>query len=175
MTGLLRREPHVISAGLGLLAEAAQEQAARVTRVDWAPPMAGTEADLVPVLSDPRRTPANALAVERMLSVRAQLVDVVPARVALELGSGEFLHAGPPIDWDRAAGPLRGALMGAAVFEGLADTPEAAAALAERRRPDARAVSLARGRGPDGRGDLAVDVAAGPRGSRDRAAHVLLA
>jgi len=132
VTGLLRREPNVISAGLGLLAEAAQEQAARVTRVDWAPPMAGTEADLVPVLSDPRRTSANALAVERMLSVRAQLVDVMPARDALELGSGEFLHAGPPIGWDRAAGPLRGALMGAAVFEGLAETPDAAAAIAER-------------------------------------------
>jgi hypothetical protein len=131
MTSLLRREPHVISAGLGLLAAAAQEQAARVTRVDWAPPMAGTEADLVPVLSDPRRTGANALAVRRMLSVRAQLVDVVPARIALDLPAGEFLHAGPPIGWDRAAGPLRGALMGAAVFEGLADSPEAAAALAE--------------------------------------------
>jgi hypothetical protein len=132
MTGLLRREPHVISAGLSLLAAAAQEQAARVTRVDWAPPMAGVEDDLVPVLSDPRRTPANALAVERMLSVRAQLVDVLPARAALGLRAGEFLHAGPPIDWDRAAGPLRGALMGAAVFEGLADSPEAAVALAER-------------------------------------------
>jgi hypothetical protein len=122
----------VISTGLGLLAEAAQDQAARVTRVDWVPPMAGTAADLVPVLSDPRRTGANALAVQRMLGVRAQLVDVVPASVALDLQAGEFLHAGPPIDWDRAAGPLRGALMGAAVFEGLAGTPSAAVTLAER-------------------------------------------
>ena len=63
---------------------------------------------------------------------RAQLVDVVPAGIALGLQPGEFLHAGPPIDWDRAAGPLRGALMGATVFEGLATNPEAAAALAER-------------------------------------------
>jgi hypothetical protein len=132
MTGLLRREPHVISAGLSLLADAAEEQAARVTRVDWAPPMAGTEDDLVPVLSDPRRTSANELAVARLLSVRAELVDVVPASVALGLEPGEFLHAGPPIDWERAGGPLRGALIGAAMFEGLADTPEAAAALAER-------------------------------------------
>ena len=130
MTELLRREPHIISAGLGLLAEAAQDQAARVTEVDWAPPMAGVEDDLVPVLSDPRRTPANALAVQRMLAVRAQLVDVVPARVALDLQPGEFLHAGPPVSWERAAGPLRGALMGAAVFEGLAGSPEAAAQLA---------------------------------------------
>jgi hypothetical protein len=132
MSELLRREPHIISSGLGLLAEAAEQQAARVTQVDWAPPMAGVEDDLVPVLSDPRRTAANALAVERMLAVRAQLVDVVPARLALDLAPGEFLHAGPPVSWDRAAGPLRGALMGAAVFEGLASSPEAAAELARR-------------------------------------------
>ncbi len=132
MSDLLRREPHIISSGLGLLAEAAERQAARVTEVDWAPPMAGVEDDLVPVMSDPRRTAANALAVERMLAVRAQLVDVVPARLALDLAPGEFLHAGPPVSWDRAAGPLRGALMGAAVFEGLASSPEAAAERARR-------------------------------------------
>ena len=132
MTELLRREPHIISAGLRLLAEAAQRQAARVTQVDWAPPMAGTQDDLVAVLSDPRRGAANALAAARMLAVRAQLVDVMPARTALDLQPGEFLHAGPPVTWERAAGPLRGALMGAAVLEGLASSPEAAAQLAER-------------------------------------------
>ncbi len=130
MTGLLRRGPHVISAGLGLLADAAEQQGARVTRVDWRPPMAGVEDDLVTVLRDPRRTGANALAVERALSVRAHLVDVRPARDALGLRAGQFLHAGPPISWDRASGPLRGALIGAAVFEGLAADPQAAARLA---------------------------------------------
>jgi hypothetical protein len=119
MTELLRRPPHVIAAGVGLLADAAVAQAAQVTRVDWAPPMPGTETDLVTVLADPRRSAANALAAERMLGVRAQLVDVVQAGPALDLAPGEFLHAGPPITWDRASGPLRGALMGAAVFEGL--------------------------------------------------------
>jgi hypothetical protein len=122
MTELLRREPHVIAAGVGLLADAAAAQAARVTRVDWAPPMAGTEAQLVPVLGDPRRTAANALAVSRMLASRAQLVDVLPARDAVGLEAGEFLHAGPPVSWERASGPLRGALMGAGVLEGIAAT-----------------------------------------------------
>ncbi len=130
MTELLRREPHVISAGLGLLADAAAAQAARVTKVGWAPPMAGTEADLVPVLADHRRAAANALAVGRMLACRAHLVDVVPARDALRLQAGEFLHAGPPIGWDRASGPLRGALMGAGVLEGLAADPDTVAAMA---------------------------------------------
>ncbi|MFD0803765.1 DUF1116 domain-containing protein, partial [Streptomonospora algeriensis] len=58
--------------------------------------------------------------------VRPQLVDVRPAGEALGLRPGSFLHAGPPIGWENAAGPLRGALMGAMVFEGLADTPEQA-------------------------------------------------
>src|SRR4051794_39127796 len=66
-----------------------------------------------------------------MLGVRAVLVDVLPAREALGLGEGEFLHAGPPITWDRASGPLRGALMGAAALEGLVEVPEAAVRLFE--------------------------------------------
>jgi Protein of unknown function (DUF1116) len=55
----------------------------------------------------------------------------VPARDALGLGPSDFLHAGPPIDWARASGPMRGALIGAALFEGLADDPAAAEALLE--------------------------------------------
>jgi hypothetical protein len=62
-----------------------------------------------------------------MLAAGARLVDVRPAREALGLEPGTFLHAGPPIDWERASGPLRGALQGAMVFEGLATDPEDAA------------------------------------------------
>ncbi|MDQ2721843.1 MAG: hypothetical protein M3Y19_00805, partial [Actinomycetota bacterium] len=62
MTELLRRDPELITAGVDLFADAAQSQAARVTRVDWAPPMAGTTDDLDAVLADPRRVEANALA-----------------------------------------------------------------------------------------------------------------
>jgi len=130
VTELLRREPHVIAAGIELLAQAVERQDARVSRVDWAPPMPGTEADLVTVLADPRRARANADAVRRMLAVRAQLVDVTAAGPVLGLQAGEFLHAGPPISWDRASGPMRGALMGAAVFEGIAPDTEAAADMA---------------------------------------------
>ncbi|MGE5131332.1 MAG: DUF1116 domain-containing protein [Gemmatimonadota bacterium] len=132
MTDLLRRDLRLITAGAGLLADAAQAQGAPVTRVDWAPPMPGTEADLAAVLADPRRAAANAAASGRMLASRAWLADVRPARDVLGLRPGEFLHAGPPAGWDRASGPLRGALMGAAVLEGLAADPEAAADLAAR-------------------------------------------
>ncbi|PZS14639.1 MAG: hypothetical protein DLM57_14100 [Pseudonocardiales bacterium] len=132
MTDLLRRDVALITAGVDLFADAAEQQAARVTRVDWLPPMPGTQADLATVAADPRRVAANADAVRRVQSVRALLVDVVPAADALGLGPRDVLHAGPPIEWARASGPLRGALMGAAVFEGLVDDPDDAPALLER-------------------------------------------
>jgi hypothetical protein len=93
--------------------------------------MPGTEEDLAAVALDPLRPDADALALGRMLGVQALLVDVLPAHEAIGLERGEFLHAGPPITWERASGPLRGALMGAAVLEGLVDTPEEAASLLE--------------------------------------------
>ena len=66
-----------------------------------------------------------------MLGVSANLVDVAPAAEVLGLEAGQFLHAGPPIEWARASGPLRGALMGGAAFEGLVADPEDAVALFE--------------------------------------------
>jgi hypothetical protein len=84
------------------------------------------EETIAAVLASPRHEAANALAVERMLSARPMLVDVLPASEALGLSAGAFLHAGPPLTWERASGPMRGALVGAALYEGLADTPSAA-------------------------------------------------
>ncbi len=127
----LSTPPHVVNVGADLLAEAVAGQAVPVTNVDWRPPMPGTEADLATVALDPLRRDANARALAAVLDVRARLVDVAPASELLGLERGQFLHAGPPIDWARAAGPLRGALMGAAALEGLVSDPEDAVALFE--------------------------------------------
>jgi hypothetical protein len=121
----------VVNVGADLLADAIADQAVPVTRVDWRPPMAGTEADLATVAADPRRAAANAQALAAVLGVTATLVDVAPASELLGLENGQFLHAGPPIEWSRAPGPLRGALMGGAALEGLVDDPEDAVALFE--------------------------------------------
>jgi hypothetical protein len=121
-----RRPELVVTAGAALLADAVAAQGVPVEPVEWRPPMPGTSADLATVLADPLREEANARAVAAVLDVRATLVDVAPAAEVLGLQPGEFLHAGPPIAWDRASGPLRGALMGAAALEGLVDDPEAA-------------------------------------------------
>lgn len=124
LAGLLDREPVVVTAGAGLFAEALSAQAAAYEPVDWQPPMEGTEDSLAAVMADTRRVAANALAMERMLAATPHLVDVRPAAEALGMRAGTFYHAGPPLQWERASGPMRGALIGGMIFEGLADSPE---------------------------------------------------
>jgi hypothetical protein len=122
----LSEPPTVVTAGAELLADALAAQAVPTTRVDWQPPVAGTETALVRAVLDPRRHAANVTAAERMLAARAALVDVRPASQALGLARDHFLHAGPPVTWERAAGPLRGGLIAGMLLEGLADSPEQA-------------------------------------------------
>ena len=122
----------VAATGVDLFADAVDLQAVPVSRVDWRPPMEGTADDLAVVAADPLRRDATARAVQEMLDVQAVLVDVAPASEVLGLEAGQFLHAGPPIAWEAATGPLRGGLMAAAALEGLVDDPEDAVALFER-------------------------------------------
>lgn len=70
---------------------------------------------------------ANAQALERMLQGEPKLVDVMPAGEVIDgLAEHTLLHAGPPIEWDRMCGPMRGAVAGAIVYEGWARDLEAA-------------------------------------------------
>jgi hypothetical protein len=115
----------VVTSGASLLADALDDQGVETIRVDWRPP-AGDARAVAAVMGDRRRREANDLALQRMLAAEARLVDVRPASEALGLRRGEFLHAGPPVDWEQASGPMRGALIGAMLLEGLAETPEAA-------------------------------------------------
>lgn len=124
-------ERGITTAGANIFADALDDQAVPVSRVDWRPPMSGTDDDLAAVATDPLRTEANRRAVEAVLGVQAMVVDVAPASEVLGLEPGEFLHAGPPLTWEAASGPMRGALMGAAAFEGLAGDPDDAAGLFE--------------------------------------------
>ena len=75
---------------------------------------------------------ANAAAVKRMIEARPVLtglgraLDLIPG-----MHDNLLLHAGPPIDWENASGPLRGALIGALIFEGRAQDEEEARRLIE--------------------------------------------
>jgi hypothetical protein len=121
---LLSAGPRVITVGASLLDEALRAQAVATTPVSWRPPLPGTADALATVLADPRRQAADELAVRRLTSARPHLVGV--RRASEVLADGMFLHAGPPIEWERASGPMRGALIGAMLLEGLAGDERAA-------------------------------------------------
>jgi len=76
---------------------------------------------------------ANRTAIERMLAARPILTGLGRARdIVPGMRDNLLLHAGPPISWERMSGPLRGAVIGALIFEGLAGDEAGAVALVER-------------------------------------------
>ncbi|WP_069804784.1 DUF1116 domain-containing protein [Thermogemmatispora onikobensis] len=125
----------VINVGAELFAEALRAQGVTVTSVAWRPP-AGDPAALARLLADPAIDRANEIAVGRMLAAEPVLVDVQPARTIIPLfretaGGYALLHAGPPITWERMCGPMRGAIIGACLYEGWVRSEEEAVRLAE--------------------------------------------
>ena len=75
---------------------------------------------------------ANAEATERMMEARPVVVGLDKAlEVVPGMHENLLLHAGPPITWERASGPMRGAITGALVFEGRAKDEKGARKLVE--------------------------------------------
>ena len=75
---------------------------------------------------------ANGIAVERMMTARPVLTGIETARDVIPgMRENLLLHAGPPIEWQRMSGPLRGAAIGALIFEGLAEDEQSAVAMVE--------------------------------------------
>ncbi|MCP4362456.1 MAG: DUF1116 domain-containing protein [Chloroflexi bacterium] len=73
---------------------------------------------------------ANETAVTRMMQARPILKTVATAHDVIPgMRDNLLLHAGPPISWERASGPMRGAIVGALIFEGLAEDWQTAEAL----------------------------------------------
>ncbi len=76
---------------------------------------------------------ANATAVGRMMDARPILKGLATARDVIPgMKDNLLLHAGPPIEWARMSGPLRGAIIGALLYEGLAKNEAQATAMAEK-------------------------------------------
>ena len=76
---------------------------------------------------------ANAEAIEKMMEARPILKGVAPAReVVPGMKDNLLMHAGPPIEWERMSGPMRGAVIGGLIFEGLAKDEKEAVALVEK-------------------------------------------
>ncbi|RMH60030.1 MAG: DUF1116 domain-containing protein [Candidatus Hydrogenedentota bacterium] len=74
---------------------------------------------------------ANAEAIARIQKAQPVLKGIdVAEKVVPGMRKNLILHAGPPIEWEKMSGPLRGAVIGGLMYEGLAKTKEEAEALA---------------------------------------------
>jgi hypothetical protein len=75
---------------------------------------------------------ANTEATGRMMEARPVVVGLGKARDVIPgMRENLLLHAGPPITWGRASGPMRGAITGALIFEGKASDEAQAQRLVE--------------------------------------------
>ncbi len=127
---LFGRKLNVLNVGLAGMAESIRDQGVAVTDLDWQPPREG-----VPRL---RRTKsgidmdeADRQVVDRIQRGQPVLVGMGIAREVIPgMHDHMLLHAGPPIEWERMCGPTRGAVMGALIYEGLAQDEQEAAKLA---------------------------------------------
>ena len=128
---LLGTPLHIINVGADLFADPLASQGVPLTRVAWQPAMGNTDAALSVLLGDERVDRANQEAVQCMITARPRLVDVRPAHEVIPgMHKHLLLHAGPPITWERMSGPLRGAIIGALLYEGLAPDDATAERLA---------------------------------------------
>ena len=79
------------------------------------------------------RRDANAVALDRLLTANPVLIDVAPARdVVPGMTDATILTSGAPLEWHEYSGGQRRSIVNAALYEGLADTAEAAERALER-------------------------------------------
>ena len=137
-TTLFKDSLSVINVGLAGFGEDIVAAGGACVALDWQPPAQGDRDAawaLATIFDHPRVEEANAVAFSRFAAAQPVLVDVAPARDVLPGMAGGrrlILHAGPPIAWPKMCGPMQGAILGAAVLEGWADSVDAASRLVER-------------------------------------------
>ncbi len=75
---------------------------------------------------------ANKEAVSRLLKAQPTIVGIGKAGNDIPgMTKNTILHAGPPITWDKMSGPLKGAVIGGIIYEGLASNEREAVGLVE--------------------------------------------
>ena len=115
-----------VNLGLESFAENLRANDVEAIQVAWKPPAGGDtrmiEAlDRIAAGAKVDVEAANREAASRILKGKPTLVDVGIALDAIPgMTKMTVLHAGPPVTWERMCGPVRGAVIGGLIYEGLA-------------------------------------------------------
>ena len=133
-------ELEVINIGLNTFLDGLQKSNVPFAHLAWKPPAHG-DVELIDILFDltvgfrdadgcSLLDRANQVAVERVRQSRPVLRRIRPAGECIPaLTKNTLLHAGPPVSWDNMCEPMRGAIVGALKYEGLAESTAEALAL----------------------------------------------
>lgn len=132
MSDLFKEPLKVINIGLSSFKETLNAGKVESVQLDWNPPLASVpgSAEMLRLFKD-KINAANGEAVKRILNgtlfltSMAKAIDVVPG-----MKKNLLLHAGPPVKWENMCGPMKGAVMGALIYEGLAKEEAGAKKLA---------------------------------------------
>ncbi len=133
---LFNEDIKVINIGSPSFVSDYERQHVTFVHLDWAPPASGN-LTLLGLLNQikpyqAKIQQANALAVSRIKAAEGRLIAVKKAYdVIPNMSKNTILHAGPKIDFKLMAGPMRGAIIGALMYEGLAKNEKEAIKLAE--------------------------------------------
>ena len=135
MSKLLQSELKVVNIGAKTFIEDLKLQERDVVHVAWKPP-AGRDVSLIRALEvlekDEKVKEANEKVVNIMKASHGVLIDIAEAiDVVPGMNENTILHAGPPISWERMCGPMKGAVIGALIFEDRAKNEEEAVKLIE--------------------------------------------
>ncbi|GMA98896.1 acyl-CoA synthetase FdrA [Pelosinus sp. IPA-1] len=132
---LLNSKPRIVNIGLTSFTESILAYGGSTVQCDWQP-AAGGNKKLIKILNQLSKMEeiekGNSEVIDKMKSSQPFLIDVVPAKSVIEiLNDRVLLHAGPPIQYPNMTGPMKGACIGAILFEGWAEDEKSAKELLE--------------------------------------------
>lgn len=121
---IFNEQLRVINIGTSKFKDDLDHQNVTSVHVEWQPP-AGGNLQLIEALDsfleNEKVERANEEAIKRIKDAHPFLIDIDKAiNVIPEMHDKKILHSGPPIEWERMAGPVQGAIIGALIYEGLA-------------------------------------------------------
>jgi hypothetical protein len=127
---LFGKELNVLNLGLASMSQSVKAQGVKVTDVDWQPPREDYS-QLSQTKGGINIDEANQEVIKRICRGQPVLVGMgIAQEVIPGMHAQMILHAGPPIEWERMCGPTRGAVMGALIYEGMAQDEQEALKLA---------------------------------------------
>lgn len=131
---LFQEKLQVLNVGLSSFADSITRAGGSALQIDWAPPAQGHQEvgrKLARLVNLPAVERANRTAFDAYHSALPVLRGVgVAGQVIPNMAERMILHSGPPIAWDHMCGPMKGAIIGAILYEGWARDAIKAEALA---------------------------------------------